>query len=242
MFENPFGMYYNKHIGESAILFGSGPTILEFNSGQVPPDVLRYGVNDQIFLDLDLDYWFMGDACSQTPSKFYDRFMEYNEYKPNIQKFIRHCNWPDDRKITVPNWGNVPRNGQLPFNMKHAKYYTCDSGGGNPDVCLFKKDISVNNLNSVASITFEVLQFMLFCGIKKIYLVGHDCDYSKGTFARFMIGKHQRADYWILRYWKIVKDWIDDNYPDVEIYSVNPVALKIFPVIESDKIGKNSHE
>jgi len=89
---NPFIDYKNKHLGESAILFGSGPTILEFNCGQVPSNVLRYGVNDQIFLDLNLDYWFMGDAMPQIPSKFYDKFLEYNDYQPNIQKFIRYCN------------------------------------------------------------------------------------------------------------------------------------------------------
>ena len=51
---NAFAEYHNKHEGASAVLFGSGPTILEFNSGQLPPDVLRYGVNDQIFLNLNL--------------------------------------------------------------------------------------------------------------------------------------------------------------------------------------------
>lgn len=236
-FDNPFAEYKNKHLGQSAILFGSGPTILDFNSGQVPPDVLRYGVNDQIFLNLNLDYWFMGDAMPQIPSKFYDRFQEYNDYEPNMQKFIRVCNWPDNREITVPGWGNVPRNGQLPYGMKNSKYYMCDSGG-NPDHCLFEKDISVGNLTAVASISFEALQFMLFCGIKNVFLVGHDCNYDKGTFAKYMIGKQQGADYWILRYWRIVKDWIDQNYPDVKIYSVNPVALDIFPTVETSNIGK----
>jgi len=233
---NPFIDYKNKHLGESAILFGSGPTILEFNCGQVPSNVLRYGVNDQIFLDLNLDYWFMGDAMPQIPSKFYDKFLEYNDYQPNIQKFIRYCNWSDDRQITVPNWGNVPRNGQLPLNMNNSKYYICDSGG-NPDTCLFKKDISQDNLIAVASISFEVLQFMLYCGIKKIFLVGHDCNYDKGTFAKIMIGKQQQAGYWIARYWGIVKGWIEKNYPDVQIYSINPVSLDIFPTADQNNIG-----
>ena len=233
---NPFAEYQNKHLGAKAVLFGSGPTILQFNSGQLPSDVLKYGVNDQIFLDLNLDYWFMGDAMPQVPSKFYDKFADYNEYQPNFQKFIRYCNWADDRKITVPGWGEVPRNGQLPLNMNNSKYYICDSGG-NPDSCLFKKDISQGNLTAVASISFEILQFMLYCGVKKIFLVGHDCNYDKGTFAKIMIGKQQGADYWILRYWSIVKVWIEENYPDVEIYSVNPVALDIFPTVEQSNIG-----
>jgi hypothetical protein len=233
---NAFAEYHNKHEGASAILFGSGPTILEFNSGQVPSDVLRYGVNDQIFLDLNLDYWFMGDAMPQVPEKFYNRYKEYNEYKPNIQKFVRFQVWEDNRVIDVPPYGELPRSGQMPARMKHAKYYACDSDG-NPDTCMFKKDITDGALIAVASISFEVLQFMLFSGIKKIYLVGHDCNYDKGTFAKIMIGKEQQAGYWIARYWGIVKGWIEENYPDVEIYSINPVSLNIFPTADQNNIG-----
>jgi hypothetical protein len=78
---------------------------------------------------------------------------------------------------------------------------------------------------------------MLYCGVKEIFLVGHDCDYSNGTFAKIMIGKQQNADYYILRYWSIVKEWIEENYPDVKVYSVNPVALHIFPTIQQKNIG-----
>ena len=202
----------------------------------MPSNVLKFGVNDQIFLDLDLDYWFMGDAMPQVPEKFYNRYIEYNEYKPNIQKFIRHPIWKDDRLIEIPGIGVVPRSGQMPGRIKHAKYYECDSDG-NPDTCMFKKDITVGPLMAVASISFEVLQFMLFSGIKKIYLVGHDCNYDNGTFAKIMIGKAQGAGHWIARYWKIVKGWIEENYPDVEIYSINPVALDMFPTVEQNNIG-----
>jgi len=104
----------------------------------------------------------------------------------------------------------------------------CDSGG-NPDVCLFNKDLGIGKMLAVSSISFEVLQFILHTGVKNIFLVGHDCDYSNGTFAKIMIGKQQRADYYIHRYWKVVDEWIKENYPNVNIFSINPVALDIFP-------------
>lgn len=230
--ENPFLPYLGIHEGMSCILYGSGPTILDFDNKKVPQDYLQFGINDQIFLDLDLDYWFMGDSMCQVPWKFYDRFEHYNEYIPKKQKFVRYCNWIDNRKISIQGWGLVPRTGQLPFNMKNTKYYVSDRGG-NPDVCLFNKDISKQNMKCVSSITFEVLQFILYTGIKEIILVGHDCDYSKGTFAKIMIGKEQNAGYYILRYWRIVSDWIKDNYPDVKIKSFNPIALDCFPSIDN---------
>ena len=34
-----------------------------------------------------------------------------------------------------------------------------------------------------------------------------------------------------------IKTWIEKNYPDVTIHSVNPVALDIFPTIEQNNIG-----
>tara|TARA_R110002012_G_scaffold94659_6_gene228994 strand:+ start:3416 stop:4138 length:723 start_codon:yes stop_codon:yes gene_type:complete len=232
---NPFAPYKDSHAGTTAILCGSGPTLLEFDASLVPEGVLRFGVNDQIFLDLDLDYWFMGDSVPQVPDKFWNRYRDFNDYQPKKQKFVRFCNWEDDREVIIQPFGRVPRNGQLPLNLKNSKYYISDSGG-NPDHCKFKKNIAEGNLTSVASITFEVLQFMLYCGIKKIFLVGQDCDYSGGTFAKIMIGKQQRADYYILRYWTHVKEWITQNYPDVELYSINPVALNIFPEAQIEDI------
>jgi len=232
---NPFAPYRDIHKGKTAILFGSGPSILDFDNKVVPDNILRFGVNDQIFLNLDLDYWFMGDAMPQVPSKFYDRIDEYQNYKPKRQKFVRICTWDTDHVTEIQHKGEmiiVPRNGQLP-PIKNANIYTADSGG-NPNVCLFNEDLSVGKLKAVSSISFEVLQFMLHTGIKKIYLVGHDCDYSNGTFAKIMIGKAQRAGHYILRYWKIVKEYIDNQYPDVEIVVINPVALDIFPT--SNKI------
>lgn len=236
MIISPFAPYKDCHSGESAMFFGSGPSILQYDFTQIPDNFLRFGTNDQIFLEgIDLDYWFMGDAMPQVPSKFYDRFEEYNDYLPKKQKFVRYCNWEDNRAITVPKWGEVPRNGQLPLNLKNSKYYVCSSGGNPPD-CLFRKDIAQENMLAVASISFEVLQFILHTGIKNIFLVGHDCDYSNGTFAKIMIGKQQQADYYILRYWKIVKEWINENYPDVQLFSINPVALDIFPVVTKLKL------
>ena len=226
---NPFAEYYNKHLGEKAILFGSGPTILEFNSGQVPPDVLRFGINDQIFLNLDLDYWFMGDNHRQDPDYFFGKFDLYNDYEPNKQKFVRFCNWDKDQFIEI--YGNkVNRNGQLPLDMKYSKYYTADSCG-NPDECAFNNDLSVGNLYAVASITFEILQFTLYTGIDKSFLIGHDCNYTDGDYNKSVIGKNLNAGYWISKYWDVCKPWIEKKYPNLKIYWVDPVGVQLFNCI-----------
>ena len=79
---NPFQPYKDIHLNGTAVLFGSGPSLLQFDASRVPADVLRFGVNDQIFLDLDLDYWFMGDSVPQVPDKFWNRYRHVNDYLP----------------------------------------------------------------------------------------------------------------------------------------------------------------
>ena len=215
---NPFGAYKDRHLGESAIFYGSGPTIKEFSTDR--KDILKIGLNEQIYLDLDLDYLLMGDTFPRNPDKFINCFEDYNEYKPNITKFIRYQLWGE--------------RGRMPAGMKHSQYYTCTLGGS-PQTCLFKKDISEGSLVGVASISFEALQFILYSGVKNIYLVGHDCDYTTGTFRTQFAGQHVEGNH-MLQYWPLVKDWVEKNYPDVNIYSINPVALNIFPEAQIEDI------
>ena len=232
-FENPFKNYKDTHRGESAIFFGSGPSILNFDINKVKSDVIKIGLNDQIFLDLDLDYWFMGDSHRQEFDYFYGRYESYNEYKPKKQKFIRICNWAPNQYVTL-NGVKVPRNGQLPLDMKYSKYYVANSAG-NSSECLFNEDLGEGHLNAVASITFEALQFILYTGVEKLFLIGHDCDYTTGTFRTQFAGQHVEGNH-MLQYWPLVKDWVEKNYPDVNIYSINPVALNIFPEAQIEDI------
>lgn len=224
--KNPFKPFKNIHLNESAILFGSGPTLESFDASSVPSNFIKVGLNEQIFLDLDLDYWFMGDSFPRDKNKFTNFFDDYNNYKPKLAKFIRFQTWGE--------------HGSMPLNMKHSLYYKCDEhketnsvilpNGATtrlPQKCLFQNDISENNLIAVATISFEALQFILYTGIKNIYLVGHDCDYSYGTFRTKMIDNYDE-EYHILSYWNHVNNWLKENMPEVKIYSINPVALNIF--------------
>ena len=218
---NPFGAYKDRHLGESAIFYGSGPTIKEFSADR--KDILKIGLNEQIYLDLDLDYWFMGDTFPRNPDKFINCFEDYNEYKPNITKFIRYQLWGE--------------RGRMPPGMKHSQYYTCTLGGS-PQTCLFKKDISEGSLVGVASISFEALQFILYSGVKNIYLVGHDCDYTTGDHGGSQIGKNLNAGFWIARYWKICEPWIKKKYPKLKIYWVNQKMTDLFNNIDIEDFYK----
>lgn len=221
--KNPFGKYKNAHKNESVILYGSGPSIQKFNTSK---NVLKIGMNEQIYLDLDLDYWFMGDPRNRQPEKFRNCKKDYDDYRPKIAKFIR---W----KL------GVPRRQKMPYNMPHSTYYLAKYQDFK-DTCLYKKNIDEGTLPSYKSITDEALQFALFAGFKRIYLVGHDCDYSSGTFRteRHAESASEEEELLLLN-WGHIKEWVKENYPDVEIYSINPVALRIFEEVSEKDIIEN---
>lgn len=221
--KNPFGKYKNAHKNESVILYGSGPSIQKFKTSK---NVIKIGMNEQIYLDLDLDYWFMGDPRNRQPEKFRKCKKDYDDYRPKIAKFIR---W----KL------GVPRSQKMPYNMPHSTYYLAKYQDFK-DTCLYKKNIDEGILPSYKSITDEALQFALFAGFKRIYLVGHDCDYSDGTFRTDKLEVSDDNDAkLLLNMWPLIKEWIGENYPDVEIYSINPVGLKIFKEVREEDIVEN---
>ena len=72
-------------------------------------------------------------------------------------------------------------------------------------------------------------------GIKKIYLAGCDCQGGN-----VFINKHEKYKY-LVENWVNIKSYLKDNFPDLEIYSLNPVGLKdIFP--EDDKLDKEQEQ
>ena len=71
-----------------------------------------------------------------------------------------------------------------------------------------------------------MLQFALYCGFKKILLVG--CDLYGSNFKlknhAFIEKKNQIPEHQSI--WKSVKKWINNEYKDVTIQVINPVGLK----------------
>ena len=75
------------------------------------------------------------------------------------------------------------------------------------------------------SIAFSAMQFALWCEPKEIYLVGFDC-----TQIRFDNSKSGINSNTVINYWKQIKQFANHYYPNMKIYSINPIGLKeIFP-------------
>ena len=74
-------------------------------------------------------------------------------------------------------------------------------------------------------------------------MIGHDCNYKqKGKSSHFDThqpqenGQDGQSAPRVIRSWSWIKDRMEKSFPDVQVYVVNPVSLKLFPGISLNDI------
>ena len=218
---NAFIPYKNKHSGETCFVFGTGPSLIQFGSSKYADKVsnsVTIGANEIIHYNINMDYYFIGDA-GNAHKGFNSNPEAYIKYKPNIDKFFR-----SDKQVAK----HIP---QLPQDVQGVSYYKTSGWSFKHPLYKnlahkFNKDITKEILDC-GSIILEALQFALYCGFKSIYLVGCDCDYSKGTFNTSNHIDHSLKNF-MLSNWVKIKNFIDKEYPEVSIITINPVGMNLF--------------
>ena len=217
--------FFRKHAGQTVLLFGTGPTLNVYNDEKIPKSFIRIGVNEMIDCKkVDLDYYFIGDA-KNTKEGFNSNQELYRAYMPRIEKFVRR------RAIG----SSAP---PMPLDILNAKYYNIKALQLSEHVksCDILSKHLPEGMTDCGSITFEALQFALWIGASRIVLIGQDSTYKKGNF---LSPKNTSGEAYVtrlLRTWKKVKEFIDEFYPDVEVVSLNPVALDMFPVVSYNEL------
>lgn len=87
---------------------------------------------------------------------------------------------------------------------------------------IFTKNIDTEVVSYAPTIAIGIMQILLWCRPRKIYLVGTDC--SGGWY----IGNNFYGS--LTEDWKLLKNFKEKYYPDVEIESINPRGLlNVFP-------------
>jgi len=212
-----------RHKGEVAFFFGSGPTIKKFDIANAEGSIL-VGVNETIFAGFQLDYLFVGDGADW---KFRNRIKDFHAYEPRIAKYIGI----DPRK-------NLDITKRIPGSVQGAIHYNTKLRGD------FSANLEKDPVGRWGSISFDVMQILAFMGFQKIYLIGHDCDYKSGTFyTKFNGGNNDKSK--LLSHWNKMKNFLDEQYTELEVVIVNPVALNIFLdathefEVKSDEICSN---
>ena len=197
--------FKNIHNGKTGILFATGPSIKNYKSIEKSDNFIKFGVNtiyNYPEIVKELDYYFYG-------SHYYID----SGHRENIEKVCSLKNitsfasaYEEGRSHKDINRGNITPEraieiGSIPFEN---------------NLSTFTNDIA-NYCTLGHSIVFPTIQFMLYMGITKIYLVGCDGGFTSGV---------DSYDPHLLYWWKKCKDFMDNNYSNVEIISVNPVSLK----------------
>ncbi len=209
MINECFLKYKNIHKGEKGILFGTGPTLGEFDEhANRFNDYIFFGSNEIIYKPYKMDYYFMGDKGDKKRGYMSDE-ETYNNYKPNIMKFYK------DKSPVNAHMCHMPPG----LDATYYKITSQPQRGGR-----FYKDIT-EGLGGYASISVTIMQFVLYTGIKEIYLIGHDCNYSNGSFHDKDVRQGNKC---LINTWKVLKSFIEKEYPDVNVCCVNPVSLDIF--------------
>ena len=212
-----------KHADESAILYATGPSLNNFDVSLLPevPDV-SVGVNSIIYHDdIGLDYYF----CAHDVSKEYKNHphRELNDEFPLLEKIKSRCN-------SMQVFCAITFNGDV-----FPDFFTVQEAGemgaitydlsGNSGAQHFQRDLTVGPMYN-HSIVFPALQFLLYTGVGRIYLVGCDC----GGGASYLNQKAKWVDRSgrptdVVWNWHEFLEFKDTAYPSVEVISVNPQGL-----------------
>lgn len=211
--------YKDVHKGKSAVLFCTGPTLNDYVEPE--PNLIKVGVNTSIFHEgLDLDYFFIQDPGKPNHKNSYvNRTEEYDSYQPNIAKFYGVT-------LSTPIRDNADKAGAIPYQFTHGPIVQVGTSRiEDPKVPIdFSNDLENKHVAAGGSIAFPALQFLLWTGVSKIYIVGADIKDGR-RFNEDISYQDYESQYHLDR-WKEFEQWVAKAYPNVEIIPLNPVGLK----------------
>lgn len=183
--------FCNKHLGETAIILGNGPTAKKYN-GQIEGVHIGMKASLRRLSHIEQPYYFFGDYNDNT----YDDITYLKCY--NGIKFALCMVDNQEDKALIP-LRKVRKMNAIPLELSMDRHFI----KAIDKYCLYKKATIIC-----------ACQFAFWAGFKNIYIVGADCDRpSKVDEARIYV-------------FKLMAEFAKKEYPEVNVYSVNPVKLK----------------
>ena len=230
-----FKEYENIHKGEEAVLVAGGPSLEKF----VPlEDVIYAGVNhigkhrlfDQsVPGSIKLDYYFFGDRNRYMPKDFKVLRQKFGACILNGREHPGHLTKKEVESLGGKAFEQTnqrhgikrnERGSNSMFDCVVKSFLSRRYGHG------FPEDISKSPCYGNSVVT-PVMQFLLYTGVSKIYLVGADCagGPSFGIKGPDFYG-NKREYKRVIPDWNDFKVYLNEVKPDVRIISINPVGLK----------------
>lgn len=189
--------FKDKHKGKTFVIFGSGPTLLEWDDSFCK-DAIKVGCNTVFMHKPDLDYYLIQDSGLVTGSENgYCRFKKkYDEYKPSIAKLYG---------VSCFSNGKLHGHSLTPRDV-------IDGGA--------IKYLLGEDFTEFYSVIFSCLQFARLCGAGKIIMVG--CDVTNNI----RVGEENEHNGYkitnLIYRWGRFKE----SFPDLDIEVFKPIGLK----------------
>lgn len=209
--------YKNKHNGEIAYIFGSGPTLKQFKMIEKGYFIGCNHIIKNEYIKKNLKYYFFGDGYIKKYSHHYNPI--YGDHKKEV----------DNLDLNIEKFCMVSRNNDLKIHG-FTKKTVEELNNINTIPCDLNLNIFFENLEKNPfmnhSIIFPAIQFALYSGFSKIYLVGCDCTgYFLNNGFNTSNGKIKYDEELIMWHKKLLEHKIK-YYNNSKIISINPVGLK----------------
>ena len=208
--------------GKKVYIIASGPSaarVIYNKKITNDPDGVYIGVNRSFQIGngcFDMNYIFIQDYSGKT-KEYIDELDEYR--KDECQKFYGlTAEWRCPSKFVDKV---IPESHAIKANALRYRTDWVDVEGFTNE---FAYNLSAQPLGCFGSIVFPALQFALWTYPKEIYLIGCDC--SEEGYAYKKNEKNFLPVTQIINAYKKFKIFAYRYYPDVKIYSINPVGLK----------------
>lgn len=217
-----FAEYRHAFKGKKIVIFATGPTAQYYKP---IPDAIHIGINQAYKRkDIEFDYLFNTDNTRLN-------IKEFIQYFDNIKDKVFLSLKNPAREFKFLDFGADAMSLQ-----KVRPFVSGISLGDN----FAYEDLCTHSLSMGGTTVIPALEFALFTYPKKIYLVGCDTKPS-GHFYKPSSSKEtainsDMEEGRIKTSYAILKTFANQFYPDTEIISINPVALKgLFTDIYTDE-------
>lgn len=213
-----FEKYKDLHKGESAVLIFTGETVKKFNHNILKDKIIKYISVDTSFTDynINFDYYFALEYNIVKDS--FTNLSKFNNLKM-AKKFYGMISPINNSELIIPE--DICSRDKAQRFYAHSVYY--DNGYMMPRA-EYAVDLCSDPLLCIGTIPVVAIQFLLYAGFDKIYLVG--CDYTKDSilnYERRYLNKDLES---IIYNWKKFSFFAQTYYPNTEIISINPIGLK----------------
>ena len=227
---------HNIHKNKSAVVFGAGPSLLSYSEIDDGTSI-RVSCNRQIFREeiLPFHLYINVDGGSGGKHSYVEDFKEeIDSYQPLYAKFYCvHWNVLYEAYVeagAIPFMVTTTKYFRIPFNRDNGTEHSTYIEDPNlAHLSEFSSDLSKTPPALNSNVGQVIMQFLLYMGFSKIYLVGFDA--SGGGRWNHETAYWRRSDYaqnvaqWPRR-WYFFRKWQKESYPNVKIINVNPVGLK----------------